>query len=209
MAAVEGKAPTAETVIAAPEGGKKPKSIPAEKPARKGQRGWLWAVVGVVAIGLIVIGAMAVLPGIISPSAKATIPPTLLVKKQDTPKPVPATALPVFTTQDCPKPEVFCVGLVTDMGTVDDKSFNQSAWEGVKIAKDKGLVQITQVIETKNIGDYDHNISVFADSGYDAIVTVGWGMTQVTQDAALKYPDILFIGVDQMPTNPGRQTWQG
>ncbi len=204
----EGEVPAAKTVIAAQgmgraetrEAVKKP--IAAEKPARKSQRWWLWAVIGVAAIGLILIGAMTVLPGIISPSAEATIPPTLLVKKEDTPKPALATALPVFTTQDCPKPEIFCVGLITDMGTVDDKSFNQSAWEGVKLAKDKGLVQITQVIETKDTGDYDHNISVFADSGYDAIVTVGWAMTQATKDAALKYPDILFVGVDQFADQP-------
>ena len=90
MAAVEGKVPAAETVIAAPEVVKKPKPIPAEKSARKGQRWWLWAVVGVVAIGLIAIGAMTVLPGIITPSAKATIAPTSIVKKQDTPKPISA-----------------------------------------------------------------------------------------------------------------------
>ena len=66
------------------------------------------------------------------------------------------------------------------MGTVDDKGFNQSAWEAVQLAKDKGLVQIAQLIETKNSGDYDRNISVFSESGYDLIVTVGWSMTQVT-----------------------------
>jgi serine/threonine protein kinase/ABC-type branched-subunit amino acid transport system substrate-binding protein len=197
MATVEGKAPAAETVIAAPEVVKKPKPIPAEKSARKGQRWWLWAVVGVVAIGLIAIGVMAVLPGIITPSAKATIAPTSIVKKQDTPKPISATTVPVLTTQDCPKPDVFCVGLVTDMGTVDDKGFNQSTWDAVQLAKDKGLVQIAQLIETKNSDDYERNISVFSDSGYDLIVTVGWSMSQVTRDAALKYPGILFIGVDQ------------
>ena len=38
------------------------------------------------------------------------------------------------TEADCPKPEVLCVGLVTDVGEVDDKSLNQSAWEGVQQA---------------------------------------------------------------------------
>ena len=35
---------------------------------------------------------------------------------------------------DCAKPEVLCVGLVTDVGEIDDKSFNQSAWAGVQQA---------------------------------------------------------------------------
>ena len=33
---------------------------------------------------------------------------------------------------DCSSDDVLCVGLVTDVGEVDDKSFNQSAWEGVR-----------------------------------------------------------------------------
>ena len=35
------------------------------------------------------------------------------------------------TEADCGKAEVMCIGLVTDVGEVDDKSFNQSSWEGV------------------------------------------------------------------------------
>ena len=35
---------------------------------------------------------------------------------------------------DCTSDEVLCIGLVTDVGEVDDKSFNQSAWEGVEQA---------------------------------------------------------------------------
>lgn len=36
---------------------------------------------------------------------------------------------------DCASEDVFCVGLVTDVGEIDDKSFNQSAYEGVKRAE--------------------------------------------------------------------------
>ncbi|PID54202.1 MAG: BMP family ABC transporter substrate-binding protein [Micrococcales bacterium] len=38
---------------------------------------------------------------------------------------------------DCGTDEVFCVGMVTDAGKVDDKSFNQSAWEGIETAAEK------------------------------------------------------------------------
>lgn len=211
IAGIEEKELAQKTVIAAQaasaeetkKGAKKPKPAAAEKTTGKSRRGWLWAVGGLVLIGLVAVGATTIfLPRLSSPASKATATATVLPIKQETPKPVPATALPIFTTQDCVKPEVFCVGLVTDMGTVGDKSFNQSAWEGVTLAKDKGLVQITQVIETKNTGDYGHNISIFADSGFDAIVTVGWAMTQATKDAALKYPNIIFIGVDQVVEEP-------
>ncbi len=106
------------------------------------------------------------------------------------------------TQPDCTKPEVFCVGMVTDVGKVDDKSFNQSAWEGVQQAKKDGVADWVQYIETTDAKDYDKNISTFADAGYDVIVTVGFNLGDATAAAGKKYPSIYFIGVDQF------QAWQ-
>ena len=97
---------------------------------------------------------------------------------------------------DCAKEEVLCVGLVTDVGEIDDKSFNQSAWAGVQQAE-KDLDAIINYVETKDAKDYLTNIALFADKGYDIIVTVGFAMGTATIEAANKYPDIDFIGVDQ------------
>ncbi len=97
---------------------------------------------------------------------------------------------------DCGSEDVFCVGLVTDVGEVDDKSFNQSAWEGVQAAE-KELGAITNYVETKDGKDYAANIALFADKNYDVIVTVGFAMGEATGIAAAEYPDIHFIGVDQ------------
>ena len=97
---------------------------------------------------------------------------------------------------DCADAETFCVGLVTDVGKIDDKSFNQSAWEGVKQAE-TDLGAIVNYIETTDSKDYDKNISTFADEGYDVIVTVGFGMGEATAAAAANYPDVDFVGVDQ------------
>jgi len=114
-----------------------------------------------------------------------------------------AMALPACApaAPDCKSADVLCVGLVTDVGKIDDKSFNQSAWEGVKQAE-KELGAKVQYIETTDSKDYDKNISTFADEGYDAIVTVGFGMGDATAAAAAKYPAVKFIGVDQF------QAWQ-
>jgi len=102
---------------------------------------------------------------------------------------------------DCSSDDVLCVGLVTDVGEVDDKSFNQSAWEGVQaVEKDMGA-QIDYV-ETKDAKDYQSNIALFADKGYDIIVTVGFAMGDATAEAAGKYPDVDFIGVDQFQGAP-------
>ncbi|MEJ5223850.1 MAG: BMP family ABC transporter substrate-binding protein [Anaerolineales bacterium] len=111
---------------------------------------------------------------------------------------IAAMALPACApaAPNCADEQTFCVGLVTDVGKIDDKSFNQSAWEGVQKAKNE-LGAIVNYIETTDSKDYDKNISTFADEGYDVIVTVGFGMGDATAAAAAKYPNVKFIGVDQ------------
>lgn len=106
------------------------------------------------------------------------------------------------TAPDCSKPEVFCVGMVTDVGKIDDKSFNQSAWEGLQKAKADKVADWIQYIETVDAKDYDKNIATFADAGYDVIVTVGFALGEATYAAAKKYPNVYFIGVDQFQAWP-------
>ena len=103
---------------------------------------------------------------------------------------------------NCADEDVFCVGLVTDVGKIDDKSFNQSTWEGVQLAKEEGVADQVQYIETTDAKDYDKNLATFADENYDVIVTVGFAMGEATVAAAQKYPDVDFIGVDQF------QAWE-
>ena len=97
---------------------------------------------------------------------------------------------------DCSKPDVFCVGLVTDVGKINDKSFNQTAWEGVTQAQ-KELGATVQYLETTDAKDYAKNIATFADAKYDVIVTVGFNLGEATVAAAKKYTAVKFIGVDQ------------
>ncbi|HLF26173.1 MAG TPA: BMP family ABC transporter substrate-binding protein [Anaerolineae bacterium] len=108
------------------------------------------------------------------------------------------------TEADCSRLEVLCVGLVTDAGGVDDRSFNQSAWEGVKTAEQNFPGAIVNSIETEDATDYGNNIALFADKGYDVIVTVGFAYGQVTIEAAQKYPNVKFIGIDQFQA-PGQE----
>ena len=91
------------------------------------------------------------------------------------------------------------VGLVTDVGRINDRSFNQSAWEGVLAAQEAlGLSDDdVKYIETQDAKDYADNMQQFIDAGYDAIVTVGFALGEATIAAAQENPDIMFIGVDQ------------
>lgn len=109
---------------------------------------------------------------------------------------------------DCASEEVFCVGLVTDVGQIDDRSFNQSAWEGVQQAEEELDAQI-DFVETANATDYAANIGLFADENYDVIVTVGFALAEATIQAAADYPDIDFIGVDQFVAPEAPEGWEG
>jgi len=98
---------------------------------------------------------------------------------------------------DCTQTNIWCIGNVTDIGRVDDKSFNQSVWEGVQNARTDGYADWIQYIETSDSSDYAKNVSTFAEAGYKIIVTNGFNLADVTYVAAKKYPHTMFIGVDQ------------
>jgi basic membrane protein A len=88
------------------------------------------------------------------------------------------------------------IGFVTDVGEVDDRSFNQATWEAVQKAEEEFGGEI-KYIETKDSKDYEDNIRQFADEDYDIIVTGGFGLGAATAKMAAEYPDINFIGTDQ------------
>jgi basic membrane protein A len=98
--------------------------------------------------------------------------------------------------EKCADADFLCVGLVTDTGKVDDKSFNQSAHEGAKAAAEEagGFYKYVETLDSK---DYAANIKQFTDKSYDVIVTVGFLMAEATVTAANENPNTHFIGVDQ------------
>lgn len=116
------------------------------------------------------------------------------------------TWLPACTpaTADCTTLEFFCVGLVTDIGKINDKSFNQSCWEALQQAREELGARI-EYIETANSKDYPTNIATFGDEGFDVIVTCGFELGDATVEAAKMYPETDFIGVDQFQ----RETVEG
>lgn len=116
---------------------------------------------------------------------------------------VSVTRIPTLVPQEnltCAHKEKLCVGLVTDVGQLNDKSFNQSAWEGVVRAK-TDLLATVDYIETQHPEDYAANINQFVKQEFDIIVTVGFGLAESTTEAAHANPEIDFIGVDQFQEN--------
>ncbi len=91
--------------------------------------------------------------------------------------------------------ETFKVGLVTDVGGVEDQSFNQSAWEGLNRAKDDLGVEINYLSSSTD-ADYTPNIETFVDEDYDLIISVGFLLADATRAAAEANPDVKFAIVD-------------
>ena len=85
---------------------------------------------------------------------------------------------------------------MTDVGSVNDKSFNQSSWAGVQQAE-KELGATIKFIETKDAKDYSANLDQFIKEAYDVIVTVGFALGEASIAVAKANPKIMFIGVDQ------------
>jgi len=91
------------------------------------------------------------------------------------------------------------VGVVTDVGTVDDKNFNQYSFEGAQLgAQDIGSAE-PDVAVPDDASQYASLIQNFVDTDHNIIVTVGFNLTNDTIIAAKANPDVWFIGVDQAP----------
>lgn len=84
---------------------------------------------------------------------------------------------------------------VTDTGGVDDRSFNQTAYEGLERAQEELGVEIA-FLESSSANDFEPNINAFMDQGCDLIVTVGFLLGDATQAAAEANPDQNFAIVD-------------
>jgi basic membrane lipoprotein Med (substrate-binding protein (PBP1-ABC) superfamily) len=93
-------------------------------------------------------------------------------------------------------PDGFTVRLVTDIGKVDDQTFNQYAYEGM-IAAQECFDFETSFIETASEADYEKNITTALEGDPEVLITVGFLLTDDTGAAAIEHPDTSFIGIDQ------------
>jgi basic membrane protein A len=91
------------------------------------------------------------------------------------------------------------IGLVTDVGTLNDKNFNQYSWEGTQDGASKIGAPAPQSAVSQVSADIAKNIQSFVDQKYDVIVTVGFAAGSDTIKAAKANKTTKFIGVDQSP----------
>jgi len=142
----------------------------------------------VVLMALVVISLLVAACG----GSKATPAPTVA--------PAAATEAPAVATE-APAKAAFAVGQVTDVGGIDDKSFNQTAWNGVQRAIDE--LGVTGVfLESQQQTDYEKNLNEFISQKKDLIVTVGFLLADATKAAAEANPDSKFAIIDSNSSAP-------
>jgi basic membrane protein A len=90
------------------------------------------------------------------------------------------------------------VGLITDLGQLDDNGFNELAFKGLKRAESELGIK-GRVIESASAADYVPNMTRLARDGYDLVIGVGFAQGDAIGKVAQRFPETKFaiIDVDQ------------
>src|SRR5699024_3196076 len=102
--------------------------------------------------------------------------------------------------------EEFSAIMITDIGGVDDKSFNQSAWEGLTAwgeeqGKEKGMDGY-EYIQSNSDSDYVTNLNTAVQSNFDITFGIGFKLEAAINDIAQQFPDKHFAIVDSVVDQP-------
>jgi basic membrane protein A len=111
-----------------------------------------------------------------------------------------ATKPSTGNTAGAGKASSFKVGLVTDMGGLNDHSFNHLADVGVQKAQKELGVQAT-VVESNSESDYVPNLTRLASQGYNLVIAVGYLMHDAVEQVSQKYPNTKFLIIDDSITD--------
>jgi basic membrane protein A len=131
---------------------------------------FFWVLIALLMIGSLILGACA-------PKAEPVV-----VEEPEVEEPVM-------------EEKTFLACQVTDVGGIDDKSFNATAWKGMEDAvADFGIE--AKYLESQQQTDYEANINAFLEEGCDLIMPVGFLLGDATAAAAAANPDQAFGIVD-------------
>jgi len=112
-------------------------------------------------------------------------------------------AAPCFSQAD--NAPGFRLGLVTDVGGIDDASFNQTVWEGLlRFAAYRGSpsVEPPSYLQSSSQSDYLPNLAAFADQGMDLVVAPGFLFAEAIPAAAAAHPRTRFLIIDEPAYGP-------
>jgi basic membrane protein A len=98
-------------------------------------------------------------------------------------------------SEQAPAAKTVRVGLVTDIGQLNDRGFNALAYKGVKEAERELGIE-GRVLQSQSASDYVPNISSLANQGFDLIIGVGFAQGEAIDTVATKFPDSRFVIID-------------
>lgn len=102
--------------------------------------------------------------------------------------------------EEKPATDTYEIALITDVGTIDDKSFNQGSWEGVvKYAEEKGVTYKYYQPTGKSDDEYLVSIGLAVKGGAKVIVCPGYLFEIPVHTAQAEYPDVSFVILDGAP----------
>ncbi len=114
-----------------------------------------------------------------------------------------ATVL-VFVLSACNSVPTYEIALVTDHGPIDDRSFNQGAWEGVEAYAEEHDITYTYYRPAEDSGSARLDaIRLAVDSGAKVVVTPGFAFGEAVYQAQDEFPDVKFILLDTQPSLDG------
>ena len=96
-------------------------------------------------------------------------------------------------------PANFKVGLVTDIGGLNDHGFNHLAYVGLQRAEQQLHIQ-GKVLPSSSGADYTPNLTSLAQQGYNLVIPVGFLMADATDAVAKQFPKVKFAMVDSDAT---------
>jgi len=113
------------------------------------------------------------------------------------------TSVAVAPAQAAGVMQKVCVAL--DTAGINDKSFNQTSYEGAKAAKAAGYASSIEYLPAKSGADYAPNVQKFIDKGCTSIIGVGYLLGDAIGAAAAKNPKINFSLVDGWSGGPNQK----
>ncbi|MCL2702264.1 MAG: BMP family ABC transporter substrate-binding protein [Defluviitaleaceae bacterium] len=108
-----------------------------------------------------------------------------------------------FTIAGCQTEAPSELALITDIGTIDDGSFNQGSWEGlVQYAEEHNMVPRYYQPTEQSDHAYLNTVDLAVSNGAKLIVTPGFLFQASIYQAQTLYPDVKFVLLDGVPQNP-------
>jgi len=95
----------------------------------------------------------------------------------------------------------FCARMVTNSGGLDDRSFNETSWQGLEKAADEFGIGVDVLVSTSET-DLAPNVQQAVDTGCGFVLTVGYELAPSTAEQAAANPDVDFAIVDEVVDAP-------